>query len=136
MILLPKPTLDKITAHEQILTVGYQTDIRPFLMVANAFVLPSYREGFPNVVLEAGAMGLPSIVTDINGSNEIIEQGENGLIVPSKDEGALLQAMTTYVNDKTLVRQLAKNARQMIVSRFETSFVWKAVLEEYVRIEA
>ena len=134
--LLPKQTLDKITTHEQILTVGHQTDIRPFLMVAKAFVLPSYREGFPNVVLEAGAMGLPCIVTDINGSNEIIEHGKNGLIIPSKDEGALLQAMTTFVNDKILVGQLAKNARPMIVLRFETSFVWKAVLEEYMRIEA
>ena len=53
-----------------------------------SLVFPSYREGFPNVVMQAGAMGLPSIVTDINGCNEIIEDGKNGLIILPKDTKA------------------------------------------------
>jgi glycosyltransferase involved in cell wall biosynthesis len=101
--LLPKQTWEKITTHEQIITVGQQKDVKPFLAMSDALVFPSYREGFPNVVLEAGAMGLPSIVTNINGSNEIITHGENGLIVPSKDEAAFLQRMTTFVTDPKLV---------------------------------
>ncbi len=133
--LLPKQTWDKITTHEQIITVGQQKDVKPFLAMSDALVFPSYREGFPNVVLEAGAMGLPSIVTNINGSNEIITHGENGVIVTSKDEGALLQAMTTFVNDKILVSALANNARPMIASRFERSFVWNAILKEYRTLE-
>ncbi len=133
--LLPKQTWDKITTREQIITVGQQKDVKPFLAMSDALVFPSYREGFPNVVLEAGAMGLPSIVTNINGSNEIIAHGENGVIVPSKDEAALLQGMTTFVTDRKLVSTLANNARPMIASRFERSFVWNAILKEYKTLE-
>src|SRR5690606_28157874 len=69
--LLPE-TLNDIESNNNILSVGWQSDVRPYLAIANALVFPSYREGFPNVVMQAGAMGLPSIVTDINGCNEII----------------------------------------------------------------
>lgn len=68
---------------------GWQQDIRPYLAASDIFVFPSYREGFPNVVLQAGAMGLPSIVTDINGSSEIIRGGMNGVIIPPRDTEAL-----------------------------------------------
>ena len=133
---LPKETWDIINDHEQIIYAGPQPDVRPFLAASNALVFPSYREGFPNVVLEAGAMGLPAIVTDINGCNEIIEDGKNGLIIPSKDEAAILQAMTAFVEDETMRSELAAKARPMIISRFERSFVWEAVLAEYKIIEA
>ena len=69
--LLPN-TLNEIKNNEAIIYAGFQTDVRPYFATSNALVFPSYREGFPNVVMQAGAMGLPSIVTDINGCNEII----------------------------------------------------------------
>lgn len=134
--ILPQATLDIINNHDRILELGNQSDIRPFLIAANALAFPSYREGFPNVVLEAGAMGLPAIVTDINGCNEIIEAGKNGLIIPSKDEEALFQAMTSLLNDRILLGKLSEKARPMVASRFERSMVWRAVLEEYRLIEA
>ncbi|SEL71767.1 Glycosyltransferase involved in cell wall bisynthesis [Maribacter orientalis] len=133
--LLPDQTWAKINANNSILYVGHQDDVRPFLAMSNVFVFPSYREGFPNVVLEAGAMGLPAIVTDINGSNEIVVDGENGLIIPSKDEDALFKAMKILLTDNSLNTKLAKNARPMIASRFEKSEVWAAVLKEYQSIE-
>ena len=89
---------------------------------------------FLDVVLEAGAMGLPAVVTDINGSNEIIDQGVNGYIVPSKNEESLLKAMTLFVENQDLVSAMAKNARAMIADRYEQSFVWQSILEEYQRI--
>ena len=98
---------------------------------ADCFVLPSYREGFPNSVLEAGAMGLPCIVTNINGCNEIIEEGKNGIIINSKDTEALLSAMREIANNKELYQKLASNAREMIVSRFEQSFVLKCQMDFY-----
>ncbi|SEA45510.1 glycosyltransferase family 4 protein [Bizionia paragorgiae] len=78
-------TLQEIETNDAIISVGYQNDVRPYFSISDALVFPSYREGFPNVVLQAGAMGLPSIVSDINGCNEIIIEGENGVIIPSKD---------------------------------------------------
>ena len=106
-------------------------DVRPYYAASDCFVFPSYREGFPNVVIEAGAMGLPAIVTDINGSREIIHDGENGLIVPSRDIEALFQAMKKMQEDESLRSRLAENARPMIASRFEQSFVRKCLYEFY-----
>ena len=94
-------------------------------------VFPSYREGFPNVVMQAGAMGLPSIVTDINGSNEIIIEGFNGTIVPSKNVTALLRAMIRIKEDETWRNQLQSNARSSIISRYEQELVWEALLIKY-----
>ena len=101
---------------------------------ADCFVLPSYREGFPNTVLEAGAMGLPSIVTDINGSSEIVENGRNGLIVPPKDVRSLVEAMECMMTDNGMREQMAKLARPMIESRFEKGFVMKCMLDFYKEI--
>ena len=101
---------------------------------ADCFVMPSYREGFPNTVLEAGAMGLPSIVTDINGSREIIENEKNGLIVPSKNANALYDAMERILTDDDARETMKENAREMIASRFEREFVQKCQIEFYERI--
>ena len=114
--------------------MGFQPDVRPFLVASDALVLPSYREGFPNVVLQAGAMGLPSIVTDINGSNEIILPNENGVIIPSKDEDALYQAMENFLLHSEEVQCMAEKARPLIASRYDRMVMWEALLKEYKRI--
>lgn len=101
---------------------------------SDCFVFPSYREGFPNTVLEAGAMGLPSIVTDINGSREIIVDGENGIIIPSKSVNELYSAMEKMLLDKELHKRLAEKARPMIESRFEQGFVRKCLYDFYDEI--
>ena len=101
---------------------------------ADCFVMPSYREGFPNTVLEAGAMGLPCIVTDINGSREIIEEGKNGLIVAPKDSDALYAAMERMLTDDTAREEMQRNARPMIESRFEKGFVQKCLIDYYKEI--
>src|SRR5690606_26093860 len=89
-----QPTTEQVIQnHPGIKWVGYQGDVRPYLAVSNVFVFPSYREGFPNVVMQAGAMGLPCIVSNINGCNEIIEEGLNGLIVPVKNSQMLQEKM-------------------------------------------
>ena len=82
-------TLNEINENPNIEAVGPRNDVRPWLAASDCAVLASYREGFPNVVIEAGAMGLPQIVTDINGANEIIEEGKNGTIVSPRDSDAL-----------------------------------------------
>lgn len=109
-------------------------DLLAYYTASDCFILPSYREGFPNTVLEAGAMGLPSIVTDINGSREIIENGKNGLIIPSKDVDALHTAMEEILLDRELTKRMAENARPMIESRFEQSFVRKCLYNFYDEI--
>ena len=133
---LKEETLDKINALPAIEAVGpqYGDDLLAYYAASDCFVFPSYREGFPNTVLEAGAMGLPSIVTDINGSREIIEHGKNGVIIPSKDANALYRAMEQMYLAKQDTLVMAGNARSMIADRFEQNFVQKCLYEFYDEI--
>ena len=103
-------------------------------MAADVLVFPSYREGFPNVVIEAGAMGLPSIVTDINGSREIIIEGRNGTIIPARDEDALYQAMKQMVDNLDQLKSMSSESRPLIASRYEQSYVRRCLKEYYKEI--
>ena len=127
-------TRQAIEQHAAIEWMGWQNDIRPFLAASEVFVFPSYREGFPNVVLQAGAMGLPSIVTDINGSSEIISEGVNGCIIPSQDEEALYKAMEKLLDTEER-RKLAQQARPQIANRYERKALWKELLKFYRSLE-
>lgn len=126
----------------------YGTDLLACYAVSNCFVFPSYREGFPNTVLEAGAMELPSIVTDINGSREIIvcknEENsspvkdmklcDNGIIIPPRNEDLLYKAMDEIFRNDNVRAVMASQAREMVASRFEQSFVQKCLIEFYNEI--
>lgn len=116
---------------ESVTYVGYKKDVRPFLLAADALVFPSYREGFPRVPLEAGSMGLPSIVTDINGCNEIIVEGENGIIIPPRDTNSLYAAMLRFIDRPDETKVMASKARQMIKEKYEHEEVINALLEMY-----
>ncbi len=136
---LTPETISTIDQNPNIITTGFQNDVRPFLAISDALVFPSYREGFPNVVMQAGAMGLPAIVTNINGCNEIIIESKNGTIIPAKSgtspskplQQALETAMHRFMEDKAWYNQLQQNARPMICDRYEQKVVWEALLEEY-----
>ncbi len=124
----------RIATTPAIHSIHWQDDVRPWYAASDALVFPSYREGFPNVVLEAGAMGLPAIVTDINGSREIIRNGENGIVIPSHHEGRLYEAMCTLVEQKDLRNTLAANARVKIASRYEQGYVHQCLKDFYKTI--
>lgn len=127
-------TEGEISRNPAIEYVGYQDDVRPWLVASDVLVLPSYREGFPNAVLEAGAMGLPSIVTDINGSNEIIADGVNGLIVPAKDAGRLYEAMKKLYGMRDDLPGMGLRARGMVSENFKQSYVRHCLMEYYREI--
>ena len=132
---LSPQAMQQINNIEQIISVGFQKDIRPYLAISDCLAFPSYREGFPNVVLQAGAMGLPSIVSNINGCNEIIVDGENGIIIPVKSSFALYTAMKKMVENDGYRLLLEQNARGMIAMRYEQQMVWSAILAEYKMLE-
>mgnify|MGYP001026674553 FL=1 len=131
---LSPATLSEIESNPAIEAVGNQADVRPWLAAADCHVLASYREGFPNVVIEAGAMGLPQIVTDINGVNEIIINGRNGVIVPPKNADAIHASMSRMATDPAFRSVLAANARPLIASRYEQSYVRRCLKEYYKEI--
>ncbi len=131
---LEESTLRYIGTMANIHRAGVKDDVRPWYAAADALVFPSYREGFPNVVIEAGAMGLPSIVTDINGSREIIRHGENGVIVPPRNQVALYRAMKDFVDDRGATRRMASNARPLVASRYEQGYVRQCQKDYYAAL--
>ncbi len=131
---LSPETLENISGCASIEAVGRLNDVRPWLAASDALAFPSYREGFPNVVIEAGAMGLPSIVTEINGSREIVSHGVNGVIIPPRDRDALLAAMRNMIGQREDTAKMATAARPMVAGRFEQSFVRKCLKDYYKEI--
>lgn len=147
---VPESTKKIIGGNSSIEYLGpqYGTDLLACYAVSDCFVFPSYREGFPNTVLEAGAMELPSIVTDINGSREIIvcrnEENtspirdmklcDNGIIIPPRNEELLYKAMEEVFKNDNVRAVMVSQAREMVASRFEQSFVQKCLLDFYEEI--
>jgi glycosyltransferase involved in cell wall biosynthesis len=128
---LNKQTKLLINNNDNIISVGYQNDVRPYFAISNSLVFPSYREGFPNVVMQAGAMGLPSIVSDINGCNEIIENNINGLIIRVKSVQTIYDAMIKITSDKYLFNKLRLNSRDYIKIKYKREALWGMLLNEY-----
>jgi len=128
--LLPK-TESEINTNPNIIFAGWQNDVRPYFAISDVLVFPSYREGFPNVVMQAGAMGLPSIVTDINGCNEIVSENVNGTIIPVKNPEALYTSMKKFMMNKDYSNQLSKSARTIICENYDRQKVWDALKKEY-----
>ena len=129
-----KELIDNVQSGIEAVGVKKGDELLAYYAAADCFVMPSYREGFPNTVLEAGAMGLPSIVTDINGSREIIVEGQNGTVVLPKDENVLYEAMWRIINQDEWRKMMADNARKMIEDRFEQGYVRQCLYDFYDEI--
>lgn len=128
---LEKITQKRINTNPNIITTGFQADIRPYLVLSDTFVFPSYREGFPNVVLQAIAMEVPCIVSDINGCNEIIREGETGAIVPPKQPQPLVDKMVLFYHEKNVVQKFINTAKSEVATNYDRLQFWKSLLEEY-----
>ncbi len=115
----------------RIYSLGFQKDIRPALAIADILVLPSYREGFPNVILQAGSMGVPVIATDINGCNEVISNNHNGWLVPIKDIYALKEAMEQAIHLRGTLTNMGDYSREIIINRFQQRDYWEKLKKFY-----
>lgn len=125
-------TMQQLKSAESVCLLGFQADVRIALHAADVFVLPSYREGFPNVVLQAGAMRKPALVTDVHGSNEIVQHGVNGWIVPARDVPALRAQMQIIsgLNQNELLEK-GQNALGLVRARFDRCYYQNQLLSFY-----
>lgn len=112
----------------------YGDELLAYYAASDCFVLPSYREGFPNTVIEAGALGLPCVVTDINGSREIVNNGFNGLIVSPQNKDALYEAMKWMLDNPDERVKMASVARDHIATHYEQGFVRHCLYSFYKSI--
>lgn len=128
---LDPETLQALNDNRHIIELGHQDDIRPYLALSDVLVLPSYREGVGQVLLEAGCMDVPCIASDIIGCNEVIVPGVNGDLIPPQNEKALYLKMKEWVENPQTLKKMADLCRASIVERFAKERVWGAYMEEY-----
>lgn len=120
-----------LQTNKNVILAGFQNDIRPWLLASDVFVFPSYREGFPNVVMQAACLEVCCIVSDINGCNEIIEHEARGLIVPPKSVSSLQEAMSRLLLQPELRKQLAAASREYVCRYYDQQYIWQWLLKEY-----
>jgi glycosyltransferase involved in cell wall biosynthesis len=114
--------------------LGIRQDMPELYALMDCFVLPSYREGFPCSPMEASAMGVPCVVTDIRGCREAVEHGRNGLLVPLGDVPALAEAIVELLTDQEKAARMGAEGRRMALERFDERLVFERVKAEYARL--
>lgn len=123
------PAIKKIIdSNDAIIAPGPQKNIPEILSITDVFVFPSYREGFGLSLMEAGAMGVPSVSTNIIGCNEIVIDGETGVLIPSHSSSAIVNAIEKLYTDPCLVESMKEKCRASIVNRYES----KKLIEKYM----
>ena len=115
---------------------GSGTDLPTLYGLMDVFVLPSARESFPRAPMEAAAMGVPCVLTDIPGCREVVEHGRSGLLVPVGSPPALARAILALLTRKNLARHLGDAARQRAIERFDEVQVFEIVKAAYARLMA
>ena len=131
---LPEEVVSFLRTDKRVVLAGFQADVRPWIMASDIFVFPSYREGFPNVVMQSCLLEVPCIVSDINGCNEIISRDVTGLIVPVRDKNSLLLAMSELMKDEVTRRKFAKAGREFVFANFGRQHVWDSLKNEYEQL--
>lgn len=132
--LISSSSKELIKNNDRIYLLGNKEDVRPFIAESDAFVLPSYREGVGQVILEANALDVPCIASDIIGPRDIITPMENGELVKSKSVEALYDKMRDWVENPDKVAQMAKLSRAYVKARYEQEKVREAYFKEYCNL--
>jgi glycosyltransferase involved in cell wall biosynthesis len=113
---------------DHVVAVGAVQDVRPYFALMDVHVLPTLREGFPNVVLEASAMALPTVATDATGAIDSVRDGETGLTVGVQDPYALALAIKTLLRDPGKASQYGVQAREWVIADFQPEAVVQTLL--------
>ena len=106
---------------------GVDWDTPPIYHALDLLVLPTYREGFPNVLLEAGATATPVVATSVDGCVDAVVDGVSGTLVPPRDAPALAAAMCTYLADRALRVRVGDAARDRVLAQYSRHAVWSAL---------
>jgi glycosyltransferase involved in cell wall biosynthesis len=120
--------------HEACHFLGMRQDLPELYALMDVFVLPSHREGFPRVLMEASAMGVPCVATDIRGCREVVEHRRSGLLVPPRDAGALARAVVSLLADPSWAASLGREGRRFARERFDERTVFEKIKAEYARL--
>jgi glycosyltransferase involved in cell wall biosynthesis len=133
---LPRDILNTIREHSNIHVIGYTDNPEKYLAMSDIFCLPSYREGFGSIVIEAAAIGIPCVATRIVGLVDAVIDGETGLLVPPKDAGALSSALRALMNNDELRVSMGESAEIRAARLFDSNIVNTNLMDEYKLLKA
>lgn len=127
-------TLKKITEHKAIMHLGWQNNIEYYFMLADIFVFPSHREGFPNVLLQAGAMCCPVICSNIPGNIDIVEHKKTGILFETGNADEIYHLMKHYSNVelKNELSGYAGALQQNVVQNYSRNTIHKLIFDKYL----
>lgn len=131
------PTLDTMISQFSLqnhITITYRSDLPELLGLMDIFALPSYREGLPRSILEAMAMGLPVVATNIRGCREEVIHGVTGLLVPPRDSKSLAEALLILVKDPELRCKYGQNGRKRVEAEFDEKLVFQRIMHGYSKL--
>lgn len=117
-----------------IIYTGLVNDAEKFFSVMDCLVLPSYREGFGSVVIEAGAMAVPVIVTDIPGPTEAMIEGVTGLVIKKEDVNSLISAFNRIMRNKGVAKEMGKSGYNFVKSKFDSKILYQHILKDRNRL--
>jgi glycosyltransferase involved in cell wall biosynthesis len=128
-----KKDLDQLCkeAGDRIVLTGYQADPAPYFAASDLFAMPSYREGFGGVLIEAAMMGLPAVATKIPGPLDAVEDGSTGLLISPGHIEDLTTAIKKYMKDSVFRNESSKNARARAVGLFDYKVINARLIETY-----
>jgi glycosyltransferase involved in cell wall biosynthesis len=134
-------SLDRKTFETRLLAVngvwhGHSNNVVGHIASADVVILPSYSEGIPLALLEAGASGRAMIATDVPGCRDVVRDGTTGFLVPLGDVSAMARAIEKMADDPCLVARMGKRAREDIVARFDTLIVNGQMVDDYEKFHA
>lgn len=126
--------IDRIEHHPQVVRTGWQEETARYYGAMDFLVLPSRREGFANVLLEAQAAGLAVVATDIEGCRDAVQSGVTGLLVPPGSASALGEAIEQLAGNADQRRRMGEAGREWVVERFEQGKIWALYRQHYLRM--
>jgi glycosyltransferase involved in cell wall biosynthesis len=131
---VPPDVRARLEEDDRVTLLGFTEATAEVYAASDVVTLPSYREGFPTVPLEAAAMGLPVVSTDVPGCVDAVADGITGTLVPARDTGALVRALRRYLSDPSLRRAHGDAGRERVQRDFRRERVWEATKEVYRRL--
>jgi glycosyltransferase involved in cell wall biosynthesis len=131
---IPPKVEESLRRDRRVHLIGEEWNTPPLYAAMDLFVLPTYREGFPNVLLEAGAMRLPVVATRIPGCADAVNDKATGILVDPYDASALVRAVSRYLRDSELRRRHGLAARERVLSQYRQEAIWQALYLEYLRL--
>jgi glycosyltransferase involved in cell wall biosynthesis len=124
-------SVSNISVKDRIKTVGFSNVPEKYMAVADMLCLPSYREGFGTVVIEAAAMGLPTVGTSIYGLSDAVVDGQTGFLVPVGDSASLANSIRSLITDDRLLMEMSKSARERAQTIFDSKLYSSLLIAEY-----